>query len=157
MIDTATASGNRRSMPSAQEIIKKLNLSQHPEGGWYRETWRAPAPPGERSASTAILFLLSAGERSHWHTVDADEIWIWHSGDPLALHIATDETERPQTLILGGELEQQLVQGVVPARQWQAAEPLKGGHGYALVSCIVAPGFEFSGFALAPVGWQPGQ
>lgn len=143
-------------MPTAQDMIATLNLSAHPEGGWFRETWRAPATNGERAASTAILFLLPAGERSHWHSVDADEIWIWQSGDPLALHIAPDEATSPTTHHLGGDPASQSLQGVVPTGQWQAAEPLPGEHGYALVSCIVAPGFDFSGFTLAPPGWEPG-
>lgn len=143
-------------MQTAQDIIASLNLSPHPEGGWFRETWRAPAADGERAASTAILFLLPAGERSHWHTVDADEIWIWQSGDPLALRLAPDGATVPTTHLLGGDPGSNALQGVVPAGHWQAAEPLTGEHGFALVSCIVAPGFDFRGFTLAPPGWEPG-
>lgn len=143
-------------MPTAQDMIATLNLSAHPEGGWFRETWRAPAADGERAASTAILFLLPVGERSHWHSVDADEIWIWQSGDPLALHIAPDAATMPTTHLLGGDPGSHSLQGVVPAGQWQAAEPLSGEHGFTLVSCVVAPGFDFSGFTLAPPGWEPG-
>ncbi|MGV3511718.1 MAG: cupin domain-containing protein [Novosphingobium sp.] len=144
-------------MPTAQELIATLNLAPHPEGGWFRETWRAAAPAGERPSSTAILFLLASGERSHWHMVDAGEIWLWQSGDPLALHISSDVATAPNTLVLGREVSGQSLQGIVPAGQWQAAEPLAGEHGYALVSCVVAPGFDFAGFTLAPPDWEPGQ
>ena len=143
-------------MLPSQDVIARLNLAPHPEGGWFRETWRAPTHDGSRSASTAILFLLSANERSRWHKVDADEIWIWQAGDPLALHMAADEEAQPTTLTLGGDLRSQELQGVVPAGRWQAAEPQPGAHGYSLVSCIVAPGFDFGGFKLAPADWQPG-
>lgn len=148
-------SGNRFVMP-AHEIISRLNLAPHPEGGWFRETWRAPAVGGGRASSTAILFLLAAGEKSHWHRVDADEIWIWQAGDALALHTAAEITSAPSSLILGNDLAAQHLQGIVPAGQWQAAEPVAGDHGYVLVSCIVAPGFDFAGFTLAPPGWKPG-
>jgi len=143
-------------MPTAQDIITKLNLSQHPEGGWYRETWRAPADSGQRPSSTVILFLLTYGERSHWHAVDADEIWIWQSGDPLCLHVAANDSSPLTTSILGGDFATQELQAVVSAGQWQAAESLPGAHGYTLVSCIDAPGFDFGGFTLAPADWQPG-
>lgn len=156
VIDTPLASGNRSSMLTAQDVIAKLNLAQHPEGGWYRETWRAPTEHGQRPASTAIIFLLPAGERSHWHAVDADEIWIWQSGDPLALHVSANDKTPPITKILGGNISSSELQGVVPTGHWQSAEPLAGAHGYALVSCIVAPGFDFSGFTLAPADWKPG-
>lgn len=155
MIDSARMSGNRFVMP-AHEIISRLNLAPHPEGGWFRETWRAPAVGGGRASSTAILFLLAAGEKSHWHRVDADEIWIWQAGDALALHTAAEITSAPSSLILGNDLATQHLQGIVPAGQWQAAEPVAGDHGYVLVSCIVAPGFDFAGFTLAPPGWEPG-
>lgn len=155
MIDSARVPGNRFVMP-AHEIISRLNLAPHPEGGWFRETWCAPAVGGGRASSTAILFLLAAGERSHWHRVDADEIWIWQAGDALALHTAAESTAAPSTLILGNDLANQDLQGIVPAGHWQAAEPVAGEHGYVLVSCIVAPGFDFAGFTLAPPGWKPG-
>ena len=144
-------------MHSAQELIAQLRLSPHLEGGWYRETWRAPAASGERPASTALVFLLASGDRSHWHTVDADEIWIWQGGDPVELQIAPDAATPAQTTILGADASQgQALQAVVPTGQWQAASSVAGPHGYALVSCVVAPGFDFSGFVLAPLGWEPG-
>ena len=144
-------------MHSAQDLIAILDLSAHPEGGWFRETWRATAAADGRATSTAIIFLLQAEERSHWHAVDADEIWVWQGGDPLALHVASTGDEQPTTTILGNNPEAgHSLNAVVPAAQWQAAEPLSGPHGYALVSCIVAPGFDFGGFTLAPPGWKPG-
>lgn len=145
---------NADSDPAA--IIAALNLAPHPEGGWYRETWRAaPAPGGARSAGTAILFLLSADQRSHWHRVDADELWLWHGGAPLNLLMAADERQEPAVFGLGldppgGYWPQRLV----PAGHWQAAEPVGG---WALVSCTVTPGFDFAGFELAPAGWVPGR
>jgi len=130
-------------------------LQPHPEGGWYRETFRAPAS-GSRATATMIHFLLEAGQSSHWHRVDADELWLWHAGDPLALRIAEDEDAAVETLVLGDAGSPVILwQGVVPQGQWQAARPLPGPAGYAFVSCIVAPGFEFDGFELAEHGWAP--
>lgn len=157
MIDTLSCPGNTTIMPTAQDLIDQLGLLPHPEGGFFRETWRAPTQDGERSASTAIVFLLRAQDRSHWHTVDADEIWIWQGGDPLFLEIAADDAASPVSHILGiDHAAGHQLQGVVPTGQWQAASVLNGQHGYALVSCIVAPGFDFAGFTLAPPGWSPG-
>jgi hypothetical protein len=127
--------------PSA--IIDSLGMACHPEGGHYVETWRGPDRGDGRATGTAIYFLLRAGERSHWHRVDADEIWLHHLGSPLRLSI--DETDH----LLGPDQPQI----VVPAQAWQAAEPTGE---FTLVSCIVVPGFEFTGFELAPPGWHPG-
>lgn len=133
---------------SAREIIAKLGLQPHPEGGWYRQTWVGPVLEG-RASGTAILFLLQAGERSHWHRVDADEIWLWHAGAPLVLSLgetwARDLRLGPD--VLGGEV----VQALVPAGWWQAARSLGD---WTLVSCTVSPGFRFEGFELAPPGWE---
>ena len=144
-------------MDKAKQVIEALSLSPHPEGGWYRETWRAPAPDGERAQATAIHFLLEAHQRSHWHRVDAAEIWLWHAGDPLLLSLA-DEDEGPvQEIMLGGDpLAGHNPQHVIAPHAWQAAAPLPGGEGYTLVSCVVAPAFEFAGFELAPPKWYPG-
>jgi predicted cupin superfamily sugar epimerase len=134
-------------MTEAAALIAKLNLAPHPEGGWYRETFRQPAPDGGRGLATAILFLLEAGQRSHWHRVDAAELWLWHAGSPLALLIDHEEH------LLGGDvIGGQVPQALVPPHAWQAAE---ARHGWALVSCFVTPAFEFSGFELAPPGWSP--
>ncbi|WP_380873497.1 cupin [Sphingomonas sp. DBB INV C78] len=137
----------------AQRLIAKLCLAPHPEGGWYRETWRAGAAPSERATGTAILFLLEAGQRSHWHRVDATEIWLWHAGAPLALRVA-DEAEGVHEIRLGNDLGAgEIPQYVIAPHAWQAAE---ADRGWALVSCVVSPGFSFAGFELAPPGWSPG-
>lgn len=139
----------------ARRIIDRLDLEPHPEGGWFRETWRAEATAGARAAGTAIHFLLEMGQRSHWHQVDATEIWLWHAGNPLILSIAEGEAGPVRDIRLGGDvLGGEQPQGIVPARAWQAAEATRG---WALVSCTVTPGFEFSGFDLAAPGWSPGQ
>jgi uncharacterized protein len=134
---------------AANAIIAALQLTPHPEGGWYRETYRSEASPGERAAVTAIYYLLRAGERSHWHRVDAAEIWHWHAGDPLELRVQHD------TVRLGNDLSAgQRPQAVVPPFTWQAARSLGA---WSLVGCTVAPAFEFAGFELAPPGWQPAE
>jgi predicted cupin superfamily sugar epimerase len=145
-------------MTDVKGIIERLELQPHPEGGWFRETWRAPAADGARAAGTAIHFLLEAHQRSHWHKVDAAEIWLFHAGDPLGLSLAESEAGPVRRVVLGRDpLIGHEVQHVIAPHEWQAAEPLPGGrHGYSLVSCIVTPGFEFSGFTLAPEGWEPG-
>jgi predicted cupin superfamily sugar epimerase len=138
----------------ARAVIERLGLSPHPEGGWYRETWRGGAPAGTRAAGTAIHFLLAAGERSHWHRVkDATELWLFQAGDPLELLIRA-EHQSTTSLLLGPDLGAgQRLQGIVAAGAWQAARPLGA---WTLVSCVVVPGFEFSSFELAAEGWEPG-
>jgi predicted cupin superfamily sugar epimerase len=133
---------------SAEEIIARLGLQPHPEGGWYRQTWAGPEVAG-RASGTAILFLLKAGERSHWHRVDADEIWLWHAGAPLLLSMGVKEAteHRLGPDVLGSEV----VQAAVPAGWWQAA---RSTGDWTLVSCTVSPGFRFEGFELAPPGWE---
>jgi uncharacterized protein len=133
---------------SADDIIARLGLQPHPEGGWYRETWRGPEVAG-RASGTAILFLLQAGERSHWHRVDADEIWLWHAGAPLVLKmgLAAAQDHRLGPDVLGGDRPHI----VVPKGWWQAAESTGE---WTLVSCTVSPGFRFEGFELAPLGWE---
>jgi uncharacterized protein len=130
-------------MNEAARIIKALGLERHPEGGWYRQTWIGPQVGG-RVSGTAILFLLAAGEQSHWHRVDADEIWLWHAGAPLILsmgeRMAADHRLGPD--VLRGDM----VQAVVPKGWWQAA---KSTGDWTLVSCTVSPGFRFEGFELA--------
>lgn len=146
---------------TAAALIEQLQLAPHPEGGWYRETWKAPAMPDGRAGGTAIIFLLKAGERSHWHTVDAEELWIWQGGDPLALRLAPGDAGPVRTLRLGGDVTAgEALQGLVPTGEWQAAEALapgEGAYGYSLVSCVVVPGFDFAGFHLAEPGWEPGK
>ena len=133
---------------SAEAIIAKLGLAPHPEGGWYRQTWEGPQVAG-RASGTAILFLLKAEERSHWHRVDADEIWLWHAGAPLALLMGTDQAT--ETRLGPDVLGAEGVQAVVPKGWWQAARSLGD---WTLVSCTVSPGFRFDGFELAPAGWD---
>jgi uncharacterized protein len=141
----------RDRMLPAHIVRDALGLSPHPEGGHYRELWRDRRPSGERGVGTSILFLLAEGERSHWHRVDAAEIWLWQGGAPLRLGIA--RTDDRETLRLGPDVAGgEVLQGVVPAHAWQEAVSLGG---WSLVSCVVAPAFEFSGFEMAPPGWQP--
>lgn len=135
-------------------LIAALGLARHPEGGWYRETWRAVAPGDERASATAILFLLEAGQRSHWHQVDASELWLWHAGAPLRLLTAAGDAGPIATARLGPDVTTgETPQHLVPPHAWQAAE---ADRGWALVSCVVTPAFEFAGFTLAPEGWAPG-
>jgi hypothetical protein len=138
---------------SASDVIRLLDLKPHPEGGHFREVFRDTRQvEGGRAASTAIYFLLARGERSHWHRVDAVEIWHWHAGAPLELEIA-DEKGRIERIRLGSDLAAgERPQGLVPAHAWQAAQSLGD---WTLAGCTVAPGFEFSGFELAPKDWAP--
>ncbi|MBU0555888.1 MAG: cupin domain-containing protein [Alphaproteobacteria bacterium] len=139
---------------TARALIDRLALQPHPEGGWYRETWRADAAPGERAGATAIHFLLEQGQRSHWHKVDASEVWLWHAGSALTLSTAPHDAGAVTTVRLGGDvLAGEVPQHVIAPHHWQAAE---ADRGWALVSCIVAPGFDFAGFVLAPTDWAPG-
>lgn len=133
---------------SADAIIAKLGLLPHPEGGWYRQTWVGPEVNG-RASGTAILFLLKSGERSHWHRVDADEIWLWHAGAPLVL--STGQTAASDHRLGPDVLAVEAVQLVVPSGWWQAA---RSTGAWTLVSCTVSPGFRFAGFELAPPGWK---
>ena len=137
---------------SAAEIIRLLDLKPHPEGGHFCETFRdARTIDGKRAASTAIYFLLARGERSHWHRVDAVEVWHYYAGAPLTLEIADGDARTTVTLgpdIAAGERPQ----GIVPSGAWQAAHSLGD---WTLVGCTVAPGFEFAGFELAPKDWSP--
>ncbi len=135
----------------ADEVIATLGLNPHPEGGHFRECFRDENAEG-RAHSTAIYYLLKADEVSHWHRVDAAEVWHFYAGGPLALGIAQGDSA-PTEHILGADLAAgQRPQVVVPAGAWQSARPLGA---YALVGCTVAPGFEFTGFEMAPPGWEP--
>jgi predicted cupin superfamily sugar epimerase len=138
---------------NAADVIRILDLKPHPEGGHFRETFRdTQLVNGQRSASTAIYFLLARGERSHWHRVDAAEAWHWHAGAPLTLDIAPASGTRVR-MMLGNDLAAgERPQAIVRAHAWQAAQSLGD---WTLVGCTVAPGFEFAKFELAPKGWQP--
>ena len=143
-------------MLSAADVIALLYLQPHPEGGHFREMFRdARKVEGGRAASTAIYFLLAAGERSHWHRVDAVETWHWYAGAPLLLETAASDTAPIERLTLGPDLAAgQRPQGIIAAHAWQAATSLGA---WTLTGCTVAPGFEFSGFELAPRHWSPGR
>ena len=140
------------SVPTAAEIIARLELKPHPEGGHYRETFRdSRRDANGRSASTAIYFLLARGERSHWHRIDAAEVWHYYAGSALNLQIADDVGQRG--IRLGPDLAAgEVPQAIVPAQAWQAAESTGD---WTLVGCTVAPGFDFAAFELAPKGWAP--
>lgn len=127
------------------QIITHLDLSPHPEGGHYRQTW-ADETSADRPTGTCIYFLLQAGERSHWHRVDATEIWLYHSGAPLHLHLSETDAGPAKTHLLTPNLTQGAPQIIVPRDHWQAAETTGQ---YTLVSCTVSPGFSFDGFTLA--------
>jgi predicted cupin superfamily sugar epimerase len=137
---------------TAADIVVRLDLKPHPEGGHYRETFRDPrVDAGGRALSTAIFFLLARGERSHWHRIDAIEIWHYYAGHALALHIADDGNEH--SIRLGPDLAAgEVPQAIVPPHAWQAAESTGD---WTLVGCTVAPGFDFAKFELAPAGWAP--
>lgn len=139
----------------AKALIETLGLIPHPEGGWYRETWREGADVlGGRGLATGIYFLLEAGQWSHWHRVDAAELWLFHAGTPLTLRIAPGDAGPVEAIAVGPDpCAGHRPQAIVPKGWWQAAEARDG---WALVSCIVSPGFEFAGWELAAPGWQPG-
>ncbi len=132
-----------------QQIIDHLRLQKHPEGGWFRETWRANN--SGRATGTCIYFLLQADEASHWHKVDATEIWLYHAGAPLILSISETDQGPAQDHLLSPDLTKGAPQLIVPQNHWQAA---RSTGAYTLVSCTVSPGFEFDGFTLAPPGFD---
>lgn len=135
---------------TADEIIACLGLAPHPEGGWYRQTWAAAG--AGRPAGTCIYFLLKAGERSHWHRVDAAEIWHHYAGAPIILSISETDRGPAQEHRLGpGLLSGARPQILVPAFHWQAARTTGD---WTLAGCTVTPGFTFAGFELAPPGFD---
>ena len=139
---------------TADEVVRLLKLEPHPEGGWYRETFRDEAGPAGRARSTAIYYLLAEGGRSHWHRVtDAVEVWHFYAGAPLDLDIAPLEGGRARRIVLGPDLGLgELPQAVVPAGWWQSAVCLGD---WTLVGCTVTPGFDFEHFVMAPDDWEP--
>jgi hypothetical protein len=140
-------------MTTATDMIAALKLERHPEGGWYIQTFRDPEGIDGRAHSTAIFYLLEKGDRSHWHRVDAVEVWHYYAGAPLELGLSRDGRES-RTNTLGPEiLNNQMPQIVVQKGEWQSARSLGD---WTLVGCTVSPGFEFSGFEMAPEGWEPG-
>ena len=139
----------------ADEIIALLELEPHPEGGYFKETFRDSVQSSDgRAASTAIYFVLRAGEVSRWHKVDASEMWHWYAGAPLKLSISPDAAGPVDHVQLGMDWSAgQRPQAVVPAHFWQQAQSLGD---WTLVGCTVAPGFEFSGFEMASAEFNPG-
>ncbi len=135
---------------TANQIIAQLDLAPHPEGGYYRQTWMAENDG--RPTGTCIYFLLKAGEGSHWHKVDAVEIWLFHAGAPIILSVAGKDEGPAMDHILGPDLTNgELPQVIVPKDNWQAARTTGD---WTLVSCTVSPGFQFTGFTLAPAGFD---
>jgi predicted cupin superfamily sugar epimerase len=140
---------------AAAAVIARLGLIPHPEGGWYKETWRAePLDDGERSPGTAILYLLEAGGKSHWHRIDAAELWIFQAGGPLVLSTLGEGGAVTSTRLGGDVLAGDEPQALVKPREWQSAV---AGDQWTLVSCVVVPGFEFAGFEMAPPDWAPAE
>ena len=140
---------------SAEAIISALQLSRHPEGGWYIQTFCDSWAVDGRAVSTAIYFLLKEDEVSHWHRIDSVEVWHWYAGAALELTYVEDGVAEPETIILGNDiLAGERPQAIVPHQTWQSARPLGP---WVLVGCTVAPGFEISRFTMAPPDWRPGQ
>lgn len=141
-------------MTSARDLIARLKLQPHPEGGWYRETFRDEAVDGEgRSRSTAIYFLLDVGETSEWHRVtDASETWHFYAGAPLALTVSPNGHDAMSHRLGPNVMEGEAPQFTVPAGWWQTATSLGA---FTLVGCTVAPGLRFESFEMAPPGWRP--
>lgn len=136
----------------AMALVAMLDLQPHPEGGFYRETWRDQPEDGSRGAGTAILFLLRAFEVSRWHRVDAAEIWHAYDGAPATLQIATAQGQASQVTLGRGRERGELPQAIVPPHAWQQT---LAGDGWALFGCTVSPAFEFAGFEMAPVDFAP--
>ena len=137
---------------AAAEVVRLLDLAPHPEGGHFRETFRDVPGPDGRARSTLIYFLLAGDEVSHWHRIDAVEVWHWYAGGPLALTISPNGHDAHGLRLGAGLTHGERPQAVVPAGAWQTAVSLGA---WTLVGCTVAPGFEFSGFELAPDDWRP--
>jgi len=160
------AAGGIAAQPTVSEpvraLIERLELVVHPEGGWYRETWRSPIelaaealPPGysgSRRLLTSIYYLLPTGARSALHRVRSEELWLHHQGDDLLLGIGSslEAASQPASGLRLGQGPEATLQAIVPAGDWQHAQALEGPAGYALVACVVAPGFEFEDFEMAP-------
>ena len=140
-------------MTGPEDLIKNLDLAPHPEGGWYRQSWIDETAEG-RPTGTAIYYLLEAGQRSHWHRVDAVEIWHWYAGAPMELSLAKTDEGPVEVHVLSGDFRRgHRPQCIVPKGWWQSARPIDG---WSLVGCTVSPGFQFEGFELAKPGWSPG-
>jgi len=138
----------------ADYIINYLDLIEHPEGGWFKETFQSKETSNCRSNLSMIYYLLKENENSHWHRVtDADEIWLWHLGDPLLLSYSDERSTTTKEITLGPDLNNnEELQAVIPKSIWQKA---KSNGAWSLVSCVVAPAFSFDGFEMAKKGWEP--
>ncbi|KZK96298.1 hypothetical protein PsAD46_00150 [Pseudovibrio sp. Ad46] len=140
------------SSATAEEVIAELQMKEHPEGGYYTETFRDTEGPEGRGYSTAIYYLLKKGQKSHWHRIDAIETWHYYGGAPLCLSISSEEGSQNDIILGMDVLNGQRPQGIVPRHAWQSARSLGE---WTLVGCTVAPGFLFDGFELAPPDWNP--
>ena len=136
----------------AERVVPALGLAPHPEGGYFRETWRDTPADGSRGAGTAILVLLALDQFSPWHRVDASELWIWQAGSPLVLSVSPDGHDASAHWLGPDLAAKQTLQHVVPPGHWQAATSLGA---WSLVTCTVSPAFEFAGFEMAPPDWRP--
>ena len=139
---------------SAGSLVLLLELKRHPEGGWYRQMFQDNPTPDGRAKSTAIYYLLEGGDLSHWHRVDAAEIWHYYAGAPLELNVSPDGKEKTSQILGIDFATGQRPQIVVPTGQWQSARSLGD---WTLCGCTVAPGFEFDGFEMAAPDWEPGE
>ncbi|MEM8552231.1 MAG: cupin domain-containing protein [Pseudomonadota bacterium] len=138
-------------MTTSKSIIDALKMQPHPEGGYFVETFR-DAPSGGRGHSTAIYYLLEAGDCSAWHKVDAAEVWHYYAGAALALTLSPNGHDATAYRLGPDVVHGERPQVVVPANHWQTAESLGA---WTLVGCTVAPGFSFDGFEMAPPDWRP--
>ncbi len=139
-------------MLQAKDVIEQFDLKRHPEGGWYRETFRDDEKVDGRSLSTAIYYLLEAGDYSHWHRVDATEIWHYYAGSPMVITISPNGHDASAHRLGMNLHNHERPQIVVPKNHWQTAESLGS---WTLVGCTVSPAFEFEGFEMAPDDWRP--
>jgi len=139
-------------MLEAKDIIEQFDLKRHPEGGWYRETFRDEEQVNGRSLSTAIYYLLEAGDYSHWHKVDATEIWHYYAGSPMVITLSPNGHDASAHRLGMNLHNHEQPQIIVPKNHWQTAESLGN---WTLVGCTVSPAFEFDGFEMAPDDWRP--
>lgn len=145
-------------MTSYDDVVKKLDLSPHPEGGHFRRTYCSSVDAEKgRATASSIYYLFPKGTKSRWHTIDADELWYWHAGDPLKLSVADKDAQNPQIITMGPDImKDHKPQHLVPAWHWQSCQCCtEGEYGWTLVSNMVTPEFKFSGFSMADKGWQP--
>lgn len=139
---------------TTEDLIAQLNLKPHPEGGFYREIYNNTSAEGGRGKISSIYYLLEKGQSAHWHrVVDADEVWLWHGGHPLVLYSKLDDGPVEKT-VLGLDVNNgEVPQAIIQKNYWQSASAT---HGWALVSCVVGPAFEFDKMEFAPRGFEPG-